>query len=217
MTSQAGSDEVKPSGNTRDRILDVALELFTTQGYDKTSLRQIAERIGFSKAAIYYHFASKDDILMALHLRLHEFGREALKALGEADVSAERWATLLGQLIGEMLEHRSLFILHERNQAAFESLHRQAHEADHDDLQVRFKEMLSNGQIDLETRVRMACAFGAVMGGLVLAGDVFSDVRSDLLGDLLLGAVNDLLRSDPLSRGAGEAGEAGGAGGAGGA
>jgi hypothetical protein len=63
----------------------------------------------------------------------------------------------------------------------------------------------------------MAYAFGAVMGGLVLAGDVFSDVRSDLLGDLLLGAVNDLLRSDPLSRGAGEAGEAGGAGGAGGA
>src|SRR5580704_437683 len=98
---------------TRERILDIALELFTTQGYDKTSLRQIAERMGFSKAAIYYHFASKDDILRALHLRLHEFGREALKTLGEADVSAEMWATLLEQLIGEMLEQRSLFILHE--------------------------------------------------------------------------------------------------------
>jgi AcrR family transcriptional regulator len=179
--------------STRDRILDVALELFTTQGYDKTSLRQIAERMGFSKAAIYYHFASKDDILRALHLRLHEFGREALKALGEADVSADMWATLLEQLIGEMLEQRSLFILHERNQAAFESLHRQDHEADHEDLQVRFKEMLSNEQIGLETRVRMACAFGAVMGGLVLAGDVFSDVPSDLLGDMLRRAVTGLL------------------------
>ncbi len=53
------------------------------QGYDKTSLREIAERLGFSKAAIYYHFASKADILMALHMRLHEFGREALDAMGD--------------------------------------------------------------------------------------------------------------------------------------
>ncbi|HEX3981907.1 MAG TPA: helix-turn-helix domain-containing protein, partial [Acidimicrobiales bacterium] len=52
-------------GDTRERILDIALELFTTQGYDKTSLRQIAEQLGFSKAAIYYHFASKEDILLA--------------------------------------------------------------------------------------------------------------------------------------------------------
>ena len=44
--------------NTRERILDIALELFTERGYDKTSLRQIAEQLGFSKAAIYYHFAS---------------------------------------------------------------------------------------------------------------------------------------------------------------
>ena len=31
-----------------------------------------------TKAAIYYHFASKDDILTALHMRLHELGKDAL-------------------------------------------------------------------------------------------------------------------------------------------
>jgi AcrR family transcriptional regulator len=41
-------------------------------GYDKTSLRQIADRLGFTQAAIYYHFAAKEDLLVALHLRLHE-------------------------------------------------------------------------------------------------------------------------------------------------
>jgi AcrR family transcriptional regulator len=45
-------------------------------------LRQIAERLGFSKAAIYYHFASEEDVLMALHMRLHDFGREALSTFG---------------------------------------------------------------------------------------------------------------------------------------
>ena len=68
------------SKSTRERILDVALDLFIEKGYDKTSLREIAEQLGFTKAALYYHFATKDDILMALHLRLHEFGREALAA-----------------------------------------------------------------------------------------------------------------------------------------
>ena len=65
----------KPS--TRERILDVALDLFVEKGFDKSSLREIAERLGFSKAAIYYHFASKDDILMGLHQRLEEIGRRA--------------------------------------------------------------------------------------------------------------------------------------------
>jgi len=48
------------------QILQVALELFTRQGYDKTSLREIAERLEVSKAALYYHFVSKEEILHAL-------------------------------------------------------------------------------------------------------------------------------------------------------
>jgi AcrR family transcriptional regulator len=44
----------------------VALELFAEQGYDKTSLREIAERLGVTKAALYYHFKSKEDIVASL-------------------------------------------------------------------------------------------------------------------------------------------------------
>ena len=58
----------------------MALDLFTEKGFDGTSLREIAERLGVTKAALYYHFASKDDILMALHMRLHEFGRRTPSA-----------------------------------------------------------------------------------------------------------------------------------------
>ncbi|WP_326698193.1 TetR/AcrR family transcriptional regulator [Streptomyces sp. NBC_01754] len=50
-------------GNTRQRIQDVALDLFAEQGYDKTSLREIAERLDVTKAALYYHFKTKEDIL----------------------------------------------------------------------------------------------------------------------------------------------------------
>src|SRR5438445_4418242 len=51
---------------TRTRILDIARDLFTTQGYGSTSIAQIAERLGTSKAALYYHFKSKEETLDAL-------------------------------------------------------------------------------------------------------------------------------------------------------
>ncbi|RBM17864.1 TetR/AcrR family transcriptional regulator [Streptomyces sp. PT12] len=52
--------------DTRQRIQDVALEMFAERGYEKTSLREIAERLEVTKAALYYHFRTKEDILIGL-------------------------------------------------------------------------------------------------------------------------------------------------------
>src|ERR1700753_286565 len=94
----------EPAGthSMRDRILDVALDLFIEHGYDGTSLREVAEQLGVTKAALYYHFASKDDILMALHMRLHALGREALSRLPEGKVTVAKWRPLLDTLLDEM-------------------------------------------------------------------------------------------------------------------
>lgn len=51
---------------TRDRILDAALALFADKGYEATSMREIAEQLGMTKPALYYHFDSKEDIVRAL-------------------------------------------------------------------------------------------------------------------------------------------------------
>src|SRR6202167_2044447 len=90
----------RPRGSTRERILDIALDLFTEHGYDKTSLREIADQLGFTKAALYYHFERKEDILLALHLRLHALGHDVLDRLRDIDpgpASLEQWASLLDQ------------------------------------------------------------------------------------------------------------------------
>jgi AcrR family transcriptional regulator len=58
--------ETRPRGDTRAKIQAVALELFAEQGYEKTSLREIAERLEVTKAALYYHFKSKEDIVASL-------------------------------------------------------------------------------------------------------------------------------------------------------
>jgi len=51
---------------TRDRILAVALELFSARGYEGTSIRDIAEHMEMTKAAVFYHFPAKEDLLTAL-------------------------------------------------------------------------------------------------------------------------------------------------------
>jgi AcrR family transcriptional regulator len=180
--------------STRDRILDVALDLFIAKGYDKTSLREIAEQLGFTKAALYYHFESKEDILMALHLRLHEFSHEALLEMGDKTATLATWRTMLEHVIGQMLDNRRIFMVHERNQAAFEALHREEHYPDHDDIQAAFQRVFTDSRVPLEDRVKMASSFGAVMGGLFLSGEAFIDVPSDELGGMLRASVDRLLQ-----------------------
>jgi AcrR family transcriptional regulator len=57
---------MRDQGDTRSRIQAVALELFIEHGYEATSLREIAERLGVTKAALYYHFKTKEDIVTSL-------------------------------------------------------------------------------------------------------------------------------------------------------
>lgn len=52
--------------DTRDKILDTALIMFSENGYNGTNIREIAEALGLAKSAIYKHFQSKEDILNGL-------------------------------------------------------------------------------------------------------------------------------------------------------
>ena len=62
----AGQDEkITASGevSTKERILNVAIDLFAVKGFDAVSLREIADAAGVRKATLYYYFATKDEIL----------------------------------------------------------------------------------------------------------------------------------------------------------
>jgi AcrR family transcriptional regulator len=193
--AQTAATSLSPEAtSTRERILDVALDLFTEKGFDGTSLREIAERLGVTKAALYYHFASKEDILLALHMRLHAFGKDALVKMAEDEpVSLQVWAALLDEVVGQMLAQRQIFLMHQRNQAALEKLHRQEHDAEHEDLQTRFRQLLDDTRVPLRDRIRMAASFGAVFATLFMAGDAFLDISNHDMRDLLHDVVHDVL------------------------
>ncbi len=54
------------AADTRQRLIDVAVDLFTRHSFAGTSLQMIADEMGFTKAAIYYHFRTREELLAAV-------------------------------------------------------------------------------------------------------------------------------------------------------
>ncbi len=173
--------------------------LFTQNGYDKTSLRDIAERLGITKAALYYYFERKEDILLELHLRLHEFGRkwlDEIEALDDGPARVAAWPGLMDRVIDGLLEHYELGLLHRRNASAIDALHsNERNRLENEILEERIGRILSSQVIPIEQRVRMASAMGAITDTLVENGDAFGDVPSEELARILREVVRDLLPS----------------------
>jgi len=186
------------AGSTRERILDIALELFVEQGYDKTSLRDIAERLGTTKAALYYHFERKQDILLELHLRLHALGREAFEQFSQLEDGqrAAGWPALVDHLIDQVVENRELILMHQRNSNALRELaDSERHRAENDGMEDLFRRVLQSPEIPLAQRVRMTCSLGAIVGTLATGDAIFGEVPIEELAELVRAAVRDLLRA----------------------
>ena len=100
--------------NPRERVRDTkaeihraAVELFSSQGYEKTSLRAIAEAVGITKASLYYHYSSKQDLLRAI---VGTFLDDISAVLGQVDElpwSPETERELLAAYVDVVIEHRS--------------------------------------------------------------------------------------------------------------
>lgn len=176
--------------DTRDRILEVALELFISQGYDKVSLREIAEQVGVTKAALYYHFASKEELLKTLVEPMFAIG-ESLAILLEGRPTRESWAKGTLEVFAWMLPRRKLFDLMETNRAAVQSLAEKLHDdPSHLAMHQRLEAIFSDQSIPLDDRLRMAGSMALAF----FAGSQFGDVPPDELEKLIAAAVADLLK-----------------------
>ena len=85
------------TANTKNQILENARELFAEHGYDGTSIRQLTATLNITPAALYYHFASKNDVLEGLAAKLHDGSDDLLKRISEFDQSPKSMREALGQ------------------------------------------------------------------------------------------------------------------------
>lgn len=92
-------------------ILDAARELFSRQGYHKTTMPEIAKAAGASVGLIYYHFASKADILVAIVQEFHIAGLGALKGSNEIADPAERLDAAVRDLYTVIDQFSKVFVI----------------------------------------------------------------------------------------------------------
>jgi AcrR family transcriptional regulator len=118
--SGARPDDAAPG--TRTRIQQVAVELFTEHGYEATSLREIAERLGVTKAALYYHYRTKDEIIeslvsdqVALIDQLIEWAEAQPRTVETRREFVRRYSDMLTQH-----DHHKLMRFFERNQSSMQ-------------------------------------------------------------------------------------------------
>ncbi|MFD5887374.1 TetR/AcrR family transcriptional regulator [Streptomyces sp. NPDC060334] len=109
-------------GNTRQRIQDVAVELFAEQGYEKTSLREIAERLDVTKAALYYHFKTKEDIIISLFEDVTRPIDELIAWAEEQPRTLETKREVLRRYSEAMAAGASLYRFMQENQATMREL-----------------------------------------------------------------------------------------------
>jgi len=172
-------------GDTRARIQEVAVQLFAEQGYEKTSLREIAERLGVTKAALYYHFKSKEDIVRSLVEDY--FGQmDALISWARAQPgNAETRGTILRRYVSIVADGDEVFRMLHQNQAAINSF--AAAQSRGELFRERLTalvELLTSPDAPLDTWLRATMALGGVSVAWMFFADQVLD-RDKLCSDLL--------------------------------
>ena len=103
-------------GNTKQEILKAALDLFSVQGYESTSISQIADAVGIRKATMYSHFASKQDILEGLMSEISEqYGKHSIFIHTDWNDAAfaEAKKNLSAEDVGQLVFKQIRYILHD--------------------------------------------------------------------------------------------------------
>ena len=100
-------------GNTKREVLEAALELFSVQGFDATSISQIAGAVGIRKASLYSHFESKQAILDALVKEvLGQYAEHSIFARTDWEKNAEKLPLTPDEAV-EMIREQIQYIIHD--------------------------------------------------------------------------------------------------------
>lgn len=106
MQHETSSREGARPRDTKAAIHRAALEQFSSRGYEQTSLREIAEQVGISKASLYYHYSSKQDLLQAIIGTFFDDIRAVFAQLDGLEWSPEREREMLTAYLDVVIKHR---------------------------------------------------------------------------------------------------------------
>ncbi|MFM9448177.1 TetR/AcrR family transcriptional regulator [Streptomyces acidiscabies] len=155
-------------GNTRQRIQDIALELFAEQGYEKTSLREIAERLDVTKAALYYHFKTKEEILVSIFDDLTKPIQELIDWGAQQPHTLETKREIVRRYSRHLADAAPLFRFMQENQATVREL--QIGDSFKDRMR-GLRDIITDPDAPLTDQVRCVSAIFTLHAGMFLLQD----------------------------------------------
>jgi AcrR family transcriptional regulator len=170
----------------RELILRSAQDLFLENGYEKTSIRGIADAIEYSPATIYLYYKDKNELLLALHVKAFEKMMQEFAVIAAVADPLERLKSLGNQYIKFAVENPELYDLMFIMQAPLEALacKNEVWEdgmKSFDFLRFVFSECVSVGYFRADLDVDTAClTIWSYVHGLVT---IYLKKRMDMFGD----------------------------------
>jgi AcrR family transcriptional regulator len=139
------SDRGKSSGEARQRILEVARELFMTRGYRGVSTRVIAENVGVTQPALYHHFGGKEELYAAvLEHELATISRRLRAAVDSRDTSLFTRVELMATQLMLDADHDMAQMFHDLRLEVSEPTRERIAEAFFEAMVVPMVELLGN-------------------------------------------------------------------------
>jgi len=157
---------VKPRNpvSTRDAILESATKLFSTKGFAGTSMSDLAEDLGLSKAAIYHHFESKGSILQNLIESTQEDIETLVSHTESLPSNKVNPREILRTFAGVVFEHRKvigLLLTEMPPEMKTEDL-------DRHQLMMRLQQLVGGHKPTAEMKIRARAAVGIILTGIIL-------------------------------------------------
>lgn len=177
--------------DTKSAIRDVAIKLITSKGFDHTSLREVADAVGITKASLYYHYASKVDLLVAIVEPVIDEMRSVTSGLEVRPYNARSVRDVLCRYIGALVAHRDEGVLFVRDTVAiinaigdrFPEILR---------INERLRTWLAGPDPTVEAQLRAAATI-EVLGVALTANELVSEASGSEIESVLLGAAMAVL------------------------
>src|SRR5689334_13252258 len=118
MGAPVVSGTVVAGRSTKDVIREAALQLFSTKGFDHSSLREVADAVGITKASLYYHYASKVDLLIAIIEPMFDELRAQVERLDDIEHTPENVREVISERLRSTLANRNVGVLCMRDTVA---------------------------------------------------------------------------------------------------
>ncbi len=118
---------MKAETGGRERVLIEARRLFLDRGYSEVSMQQIADAVGMTKAALYYHFRDKDDLFASVVVREMTRQRESIEQEIKRGDTLDRTVERIARLYFDQLSPDSLRMMTDFKSHVPESRHEEVH------------------------------------------------------------------------------------------